>query len=196
VFFVTQNPLDVPDTVLAQLGSRVQHALRAFTAKDQKAVKAAADTMRPNPAFDASQAITELEVGEALISLLDAKARPQIVQRAFVLPPASRIGPLTAGERAQVMTDSLVAGVYDTAIDRESAYEKLKGTAEAAASAPAQEGGWAERMKDMAGEALGSKGGRGDSVVQALAKSAARSIGSTLGREILRGVLGSIMRRR
>jgi DNA helicase HerA-like ATPase len=196
VFFVTQNPLDVPDTVLAQLGSRVQHALRAFTAKDQKAVKAAADTMRPNPAFDASQAITELEVGEALISLLDAKARPQIVQRAFVLPPASRIGPLTAGERAQVMTDSLVAGVYDTAIDRESAYEKLKGPAEAAASAPAQEGGWAERMKDMAGEALGSKGGRGDSVVQALAKSAARSIGSTLGREILRGVLGSIMRRR
>ncbi len=202
VFFVTQNPLDVPDTVLAQLGNRVQHALRAFTAKDQKAVKAAADTMRANPEFSAAQVITELEVGEALISLLDAKARPEIVQRAFVMPPASRIGPLNDDERAQVIRESLVAGVYDTAIDRESAYEKLKGpthpTEGASPSAEPSEasGGWAERMKDMAGEVLSSKSGRGDSVLQALTKSAARSIGSTLGREILRGVLGSIMRKR
>ncbi|MFT3805005.1 MAG: DUF853 family protein [Burkholderiaceae bacterium] len=129
VFFVTQNPLDVPDTVVGQLGNRVQHALRAFTARDQKAVQAAADTLRANPAFSAAQAITELEVGEALVSMLDEKGRPNIVERAYVLPPASRIGPITDAERQALRQSSIVAGVYETAIDRESAYEKLKGQA-------------------------------------------------------------------
>ena len=123
VYFVTQNPLDIPDTVLGQLGNRVQHALRAFTPRDQKAVKTAAETLRPNPAFDAAAAITELGVGEALISFLDEKGRPNVVERAFVLPPASRIGPLTAEERQAVIKASLVYGVYEKTLDRESAFE-------------------------------------------------------------------------
>ncbi len=135
VFFVTQNPLDVPDTVLGQLGNRVQHALRAFTPRDQKAVKAAAETMRANPKFSTEAAITELAVGEALVSFLDEKGRPTVVERAYILPPASRIGPITPEERKAVMAASPVAGVYDKDVDRESAYEKLK--ARAAASAPA-----------------------------------------------------------
>src|SRR5262249_40873260 len=126
VFFVTQNPLDVPDTVLGQLGNRVQHALRAFTPRDQKAVQAAAQTMRANPRLNTEQAITELGVGEALVSFLDEKGRPNPVERAFVLPPASRIGPVTPEERQQTMTESPVKGVYDTPVDRESAYEKLQ----------------------------------------------------------------------
>ena len=126
VYFVTQNPLDIPDTVLGQLGNRVQHALRAFTPRDQKAVKTAAETLRANPAFDAAAAITELGVGEALLSFLDEKGRPNVVERAFVLPPASRIGPLAAEERQAVIKASLVYGVYENQLDRESAYEKLK----------------------------------------------------------------------
>ena len=129
VYFVTQNPLDVPDTVLGQLGNRVQHALRAFTPRDQKAVKAAAETMRANPKLDTQKAITELGVGEALISFLDEKGRPSVVERAFVLPPASRIGPITPEERKAVIAASAVAGVYEKTVDRESAYEKLKGRA-------------------------------------------------------------------
>src|SRR5690606_6100042 len=123
VYFVTQNPLDVPDTVLGQLGNRVQHALRAFTARDQKAVRAAASTMRANPAFDAEQAITELAVGEALVSLLDEKGRPGIVERAWVSPPASRIGPISDDERKPLLAGSIVSGIYDKTVDRESAFE-------------------------------------------------------------------------
>ncbi|KAB0581779.1 DUF853 domain-containing protein [Ideonella dechloratans] len=129
VYFVTQNPLDVPDTVLGQLGNRVQHALRAFTPRDQKAVKSAADTMRANPGLDIATAITELGVGEALISFLDAKGRPSVTQRVFVLPPGSQIGPITPAQRQALIQGSLVAGVYEKTVDRESAYEKLKGRA-------------------------------------------------------------------
>jgi DNA helicase HerA-like ATPase len=139
VYFITQNPLDVPDTVLGQLGNRVQHALRAFTPRDQKAVKAAAETMRANPKLDTEKAITELGVGEGLISFLDEKGRPTVVERAYVLPPASRIGPITAEERQAVISASPVAGVYEKTVDRESAYEKLKGRA-AASSVPASAG--------------------------------------------------------
>ncbi|MDQ2989676.1 MAG: DUF853 domain-containing protein, partial [Pseudomonadota bacterium] len=135
VFFVTQNPLDIPDTVLGQLGNRVQHALRAYTPRDQKAVKAAADTFRPNPALDTAQVITELGVGEALVSFLDEKGRPNIVERAFILPPASRIGPIDAAERQAVIAASLVAGVYEKTIDRESAQEMI--AARVAAAKPA-----------------------------------------------------------
>ena len=208
VYFVTQNPLDIPDTVLGQLGNRVQHALRAFTPRDQKAVKTAAETLRPNPAFDAAAAITELGVGEALISFLDEKGRPTVVERAFILPPASRIGPLTAQERQDVIKASLVYGVYEKTHDRESAFEKLKGrSADAVAPpqaptpaptsepAPASGGGWFGGLGDLIGGSSGS-GGRnkgGDSMMEAAAKSAARTIGSQVGREIIRGVLGSIL---
>ena len=129
VYFVTQNPLDLPQTILAQLGNRVQHALRAFTPADQKAVRAAAETFRPNPRLNTSQAITELEVGEALVSLLDAKGIPGIVQRAKIAPPGGRMGPVTPAERADLMQRSPLAGRYDTPLDRDSAYESLNGRA-------------------------------------------------------------------
>ena len=132
VYFVTQNPLDIPDTVLGQLGHRVQHALRAFTPRDQKAVKATAETMRPKPGLDIEAAITELAVGEALVSFLDAKGRPMITERAFVLPPGSQIGPINPEQRQLLLQQSLVAGVYEKQVDRESAYEKLRGRTEAA----------------------------------------------------------------
>jgi len=207
VFFVTQNPLDIPDTVLAQLGNRVQHALRAFTPRDQKAVKAAASTMRANPKLDVETAITELAVGEALVSLLDAKGRPSVTERVFVLPPGSQIGPITPEQRKALMAQSLVAGAYDQAVDRESAHEKLKGRVAASPTAappgrtmedaPVRQapeesptgGGW---LSDVAGGLLRGSG-RKDSVLETVAKSAARSIGSTVGREIIRGVLGSIL---
>ena len=200
VYFVTQNPLDVPDTVLGQLGNRVQHALRAFTPRDQKAVKAAAETMRANPKLDTEKAITELGVGEALVSFLDEKGRPTVVERAYILPPASRIGPATPDELVAVRAASLVAGVYEKTIDRESAYERLKGRAAAAPAAPGQPagdaaatgGGWMDSIKDSLG-GLMTGSGRKDSMVEAAAKSAARSIGSTVGREIVRGVLGSLL---
>jgi hypothetical protein len=137
VWFVTQNPLDIPDRVLGQLGNRVQHALRAFTPRDQKAVRAAADTMRSNPALDIASAITELAVGEALVSLLDAQGRPSVTERVFVLPPGSRIGPISPEQRQALLDGSLVAGVYEQAVDRESAYEKLKGRAAQGAEAAA-----------------------------------------------------------
>ena len=172
VYFVTQNPLDVPETVLGQLGNRVQHALRAFTPRDQKAVKAAAETMRANPKLDTEKAITELAVGEALVSFLDAKGRPEIVERAYVLPPGGRIGPATPEERQRVMAGSGLAGVYDKPVDRESAYERLKGRAEAArrrpARAPAAHGGsWTDSIKDSLGGLL-SGSGRKDSIVEAV----------------------------
>ena len=199
VYFVTQNPLDVPETVLGQLGNRVQHALRAFTPRDQKAVKAAAETMRANPKIDTEKAITELAVGEALVSFLDEKGRPSAVERAFILPPASRIGPATVDERQRVIAASGLGGVYDKPIDRDSAYERLKGRAAASASAtppaapgaPAHTGSWTDSLKDSLG-GLVSGSGRKDSIVEAVAKSAARTVGSTIGREIVRGVLGSL----
>jgi len=197
VYFVTQNPLDVPETVLGQLGNRVQHALRAFTARDQKAVKAAAETMRANPKLDTATVITELGVGEALISFLDEKGRPDVVERAFVLPPASRIGPMTTDERKAVMAASPVAGVYEKSVDRESAYERLRGRAEQAAPAGAPTGGasgggFLDSIKGSLG-GLMTGSGRKDSMVEAMAKSAARTVGSTVGREIVRGVLGSLL---
>jgi DNA helicase HerA-like ATPase len=214
VYFVTQNPLDIPDTVLGQLGNRVQHALRAFTPRDQKAVKSAADTMRANPGLDIVTAITELAVGEALISLLDEKGRPGVTQRVFVVPPGSQIGPITPAQRQALISQSLVAGVYEKTVDRESAHEKLKGRAAAAASeaeerslrAEAQDAVRAPRgtaSKDSASQPAESGGGwlgdllqgsgRKDSVLETVAKSAARTIGSSVGREIIRGVLGSLL---
>ena len=156
VYFVTQNPLDIPDTVLGQLGNRVQHALRAFTPRDQKAVKAAAETMRANPKLDTEKAITELAVGEALVSLLDEKGRPSVVERAFILPPASRIGPISDAERAAIIKSSVIFGHYEQVIDRESAYEKLKGRTaakqDATGTAPAG-GGTARRGGGVIGHA-------------------------------------------
>jgi DNA helicase HerA-like ATPase len=195
VYFVTQNPLDVPETVLGQLGNRVQHALRAFTPKDQKAVKAAAQTMRPNPNFSAEQAITELEVGEALVSFLDDKGRPCPVERAFVLPPASRIGPLTPEERAATIKASPLYGHYEQAVDRESAYEKLKARAEpeakAGAGSAAKSGSGG--LSDLLLGSTGPRGGRHPGLVDALAKSMVRTVGSQIGRELVRGVLGSLL---
>jgi DNA helicase HerA-like ATPase len=218
VYFVTQNPLDIPDSVLGQLGNRVQHALRAFTPRDQKAVKAAAQTMRANPAFNVETAISELGVGEALVSMLDEKGRPTIVERGFVVSPGSRIGPIDASERKVLISTSVVAGVYDTTEDRESAYELL--TARSASTAPSagragtgassgrggtaptastdptvsvpSESNWTESLRGSLNE-LSKSTGRKDSIVEAMAKSAARSIGTTAGRELLRGVLGTLL---
>jgi uncharacterized protein len=197
VFFVTQNPLDVPDIVLGQLGNRVQHALRAFTPRDQKAVKAAASTMRANPAIDTGKVITELGVGEALISFLDERGQPGMVERAFVLPPASRIGSITPDERKAVMTRSPVKGVYDNSVDRASAYEKLASRVVAVAASPpagtpAAGGGFIDSLKGSLG-GLMTGSGRKDSLIEAMAKSAVRTMGSSVGREIVRGVLGSLM---
>jgi len=200
VFFVTQNPLDVPDTVLGQLGNRVQHALRAFTPRDQKAVKAAAETMRANPKFSTEAAITELAVGEALVSLLDEKGRPTVVERAYILPPASRIGPITPEERKAAMTASPVAGVYDKDVDRESAYEKLK--ARAAASAPAagadagatpQAGGMMGGLKDILLGTTGPRGGHREGMLEAMAKSAGRTATTAVTGALVRGMLGSLL---
>jgi DNA helicase HerA-like ATPase len=200
VYFVTQNPLDVPDIVLGQLGNRVQHALRAYTPRDEKAVKAAASTMRANPALDTEKAITELGVGEGLVSFLDEKGRPNIVQRAFILPPASRIGAIGTDERKAVLEKSPIKGVYDTPVDRDSAYEKLaKRAAQSGQPGPgkpgepaANTGGFGDVLKGSLG-GLMTGSGRKDSLVEAMAKSAMRSVGSTIGREIVRGVLGSLL---
>ncbi|MFG6465658.1 helicase HerA-like domain-containing protein [Roseateles sp. BYS87W] len=225
VYFVTQNPLDIPDTVLGQLGNRVQHALRAFTPRDQKAVKAAAETMRPKPGLDVATAITELAVGEALVSLLDDKGRPSVTERVFVLPPGSQIGPITPAQRQVLREQSLVAGVYEKQLDRESAYEKLTGragtppaaetptaansrggmAAEAGAvfNRPAPAGqpapqqpegnGVMDGLKDVLFGTTGPRGGRHPGLAETAAKSAMRSIGSAVGREIIRGVLGSLL---
>lgn len=188
VYFVTQNPLDIPEEVLGQLGNRVQHALRAFTPKDQKAVRAAAETFRTNPGLDVVAAITALGVGEALVSVLDAKGAPTVVERAFICPPRSRMAPLSPGERAEAVRSSVLYGHYEKAIDRESAYEKLKEKAtreEAPASAPAETTAPSRRTAAPASQA-------GD-LVGALAKSAAHAIGSQIGRQLIRGVLGSLL---
>jgi DNA helicase HerA-like ATPase len=191
VYFVTQNPLDVPESVLGQLGNRVQHALRAFTPRDQKAVKTAAETLRPNPKLNAEKVITELGVGEALVSLLDEKGSPCVVERAFVVPPGSQIGPIGDDERAKLIQSSDVFGHYEKAVDRESAYEKLKGRTEAK---PAQPDESANPVHDILFGRTGPRGGRqSQGIIEAVTKSAARSIGSELGRQVLRGVLGSIL---
>jgi len=188
IYFVTQNPLDIPDSILGQLGNRVQHALRAFTPRDQKAVRTAAQTLRANPNLDTEAAITELGVGEALVSLLDAKGTPGIVQRTLICPPESRIGPASSEERQTVMQRSPIRGKYDQSIDRESAHERLQArakevTANAADDSPEQ-------------AAPRSSGRQRQGVGEAFAKSVARSVGSSLGRQILRGVLGAIFKGR
>ena len=216
VYFVTQNPLDVPETVLGQLGNRVQHALRAFTPRDQKAVRATAETMRANPKIDTEKAITELSVGEALVSLLDEKGRPSIVERAFILPPASRIGPISESERGDFIKGSVIYGHYEQAVDRQSAYEVIKNQNAAAQPAPdeaAEQPAMSPRLPgsnnstqaspdsggimDIFGSILlgktGPRGGHHPGIIDAVAKSAARTVGSQVGREIVRGVLGSLL---
>jgi DNA helicase HerA-like ATPase len=205
VYFVTQNPLDVPETVLGQLGNRVQHALRAFTPRDQKAVRSAAQTMRVNPGLDTEKVISELSVGEALVSLLDEKGRPTMVERAFILPPASRIGPITDAERTGIVKSSVIFGHYEQRVDRESAYEILRsraqntqdaGNEEAPARGRAKKVESEESMMDVLGDMLlgktGPRGGYKPGILDTAARSAARSIGSRAGREIFRGILGGM----
>jgi hypothetical protein len=208
VYFISQNPLDVPDDVLGQLGNRVQHALRAFTPRDQRAVRAAAETFRANPGFDAAEAITQLGVGEALVSTLQEKGVPGVVERTLIRPPCSRIGPATPEERRRVIERSPLAGRYDQTVDRESAYEILKGKAEqelarASQMRPGEPGTSATSVRAGStrvgdGAALPGRrsGGRSrQTAVEAMAKSVARSIGTQIGRQILRGLLGSILKR-
>jgi DNA helicase HerA-like ATPase len=213
VYFVTQNPLDIPDSVLAQLSNRVQHALRAFTPRDQKAVAAAAQTMRPNPGLDIETAITELGVGEALVSFLDSKGRPCPTERAFVLLPGSQLGPITTTQRQDLLQSSLVAGIYEKVVDRESAYEKLQGrttsalgngaaarngqgaplgTAAGGNVQPQDGGGLMGGLNDVLFGTTGPRGAKHDGLVQTMARSAVRTIGTSVGKEILRGVLGGI----
>lgn len=189
VYFVTQNPLDLPDRVLGQLGNRVQHALRAFTPKDQKAVRAAAETFRGSGELDVFKAITELGVGEALISVLDAKGMPGMVERAFVYPPASRLAPLSVEERRRIIQGSLIYGHYERMVDRESAYERLKGRIPEPGSV-AEEG--RERELPLPRRRGPEPRSQAADIVGAVAKSAARALGSQIGRQIIRGVLGSI----
>jgi DNA helicase HerA-like ATPase len=207
VYFVTQNPLDIPDNVLGQLGNRVQHALRAFTPRDQKAGKATAQTMRPKAGLDIEAAITDLAVGEALVSFLDDKGRPSETERVFVIPPGSQIGPITAEQRQALRDSSLVAGVYAQLLDSESAYEVLKakgaslnaaaanaaGLPASAGSAAAAEGGLMGSMSNLLFGTEGPRGGHRDGIAQLVVKSAVRTVGSSIGREIVRGVLGSLL---
>ncbi len=221
VFFVTQSPRDVPERVLGQLGNRVQHALRAFTPADQKGVRAAARTFRPNPALDTEQVLTQLAVGEALVSLLDASGQPTVVERAWVVPPRSQIGPITPEQRRDIVANSIVAGVYEKAVDRESAYERLTGAVaaapaqQAAPTVPAETKGFFERLFG-GGDASSvpapaatpppplprgdsrSRGGRapmglGDLVVRSAARSLSSNIAGAIGREVVRGVLGGLL---
>ena len=183
VYFVTQNPLDIPEVILGQLGNRVQHALRAFTPKDQKNVKAAAETFRANPKLNVEKVITELAVGEALVSMLDAKGTPTKVERALIYPPRSRLTPISQEERNKVMQSSVLSGHYEQAVDRESAYERLK--AKAAQQVDVQQQARQEKARDAPRSAT-------TDLLAAAAKSAAHAIGSQIGRQIIRGVLGSI----
>jgi DNA helicase HerA-like ATPase len=206
VYFVTQNPLDVPETVLAQLGNRVQHALRAFTPRDQKAVRAAAETFRQNPAFSTEKAIIELGVGEALVSVLEGNGTPSMVERTLIAPPSGRVGPLAKAERADAMRSSHLRGKYDEALDTESAYEMLA-KRKAMAAEPAQEaastGGLGGLLESVLGGGQGSGKGKGrqrmtmtETVVRSAATSVARTVGTQIGRAILRNVLGSITKGR
>jgi hypothetical protein len=184
VYFVSQNPLDIPDAVLGQLGNRVQHALRAFTPRDQKAVKSAATTFRSNPKLDVASVITEMGVGEALVSFLDEKGIPTPVERTFVCPPGSRIGPATDAERIESIRTSVLNNVYEKQVDRESAYEILKAHVDATAAKDAEFAASSSKKQPVS---------RSDGILEAAAKSAARAIGSQLGRQIIRGILGSIL---
>ncbi len=224
VYFVTQNPLDVPDKVLAQLSNRVQHALRAFTPRDQKAVKAAADTFRANPGLDTAHVIMELGKGEALVSFLEGNGTPRMVERVMICPPAARVGPVTPDERKAVMDASPVRGKYDTALDAESAYEVLHNRATqgtAPAEQPPQQGGGASDILGGIGAALsgifgtgGSRSGRlttGQAIAREVTRSVANRVvgqlaadlgkslggrtGGTIGRAIVRGTLGGVLRR-
>ncbi|TXI19325.1 MAG: DUF853 family protein [Nitrosomonas sp.] len=205
IYFVTQNPFDIPEKVLTQLGNRVQHALRAFTPRDQKTVNAVAETMRPNPKLNARLAIMELSVGEALVSFLDSDGSPTVTERAFILPPAGQIGPVTTQEREQLMQSSIVAGVYEQAVDRESAFELLQarignedtpknaaGAVVGNAKQPADEG-ILGGLGDLLLGSTGPRGGRREGMIDAIAKSAARSVGTSIAREITRGLLGSLL---
>ncbi|WP_336057804.1 helicase HerA-like C-terminal domain-containing protein [Nitratireductor sp. CH_MIT9313-5] len=204
VFFVTQNPLDVPETVLSQLGNRIQHALRAYTPREQQAVKVAAETFRPNPEFDVYESITQLGVGEALVSTLESKGVPSVVQRTLIRPPSSRLGPLEDNERKDVIRQSPVAGLYDELNDRESAYEMLQERAKKAAKAA--EKAQAEEEEDEGGWTIPGFGNsdkktkkrksgyQRQTVAEAALKSVVRSVGTTLGRELIRGILGSLRR--
>ncbi|NLG66030.1 MAG: DUF853 family protein [Actinobacteria bacterium] len=215
VYFVTQNPIDIPDTVLGQLGNKVQHALRAFTPREQKAVKAMAETFRVNPELDVETAVTDLGVGEALVSLLEADGSPSMVRRAFIVPPHGHIGVISPEQRQQIRAASLVAGHYEQVVDRDSAYEVLKARAEkavaeqeavvAAKEAAAKEEAAAKverraaetRVEQRQGrQEAGAGRGRRDSMLEALGKSAVRAMGSQVGRSIMRGVLGTLMKSR
>lgn len=204
IYFITQNPTDVPEVILSQLGNRVQHALRAFTPNDQKAVKSAANTFRANPKISVEQVITQLAVGEGLVSFLDEQGTPEIVERALVCPPHSQLGPITPQQRQQLIQNSVVAGVYEKTVDRESAYERLKGRSDQPAPArqaptqatsepaPSSGGGWLQNLPSLGFPSSGG-GRRSDTVMDAMMKSAARSIGSSVGRQLVRGVLGSLL---
>jgi len=196
IYFVTQNPLDVPDRVLGQLGNRIQHALRAYTPRDQKAVKAAADTFRPNPALDTRQVIGELGVGEALVSTLDSKGRPRVVQKTIIRPPRSRMGPITKRQRSELMKESLVQGIYDQRIDRHSAHEILAQRAEQLAEEQKTADVSKAQVKDLARARRGSRGRQRQTVTESFFKSAARAVGSQIGRQLIRGVMGSLFGRR
>ena len=210
VYFVSQNPLDIPEVVLGQLGNRVQHALRAFTPRDQKAVRAAAETFRQNPKLKVETVLTELAVGEALISMLDENGSPQIVERAKIVPPRSQVGAITADQRKQIISSSVLAGHYEKAVDRESAYEKLQARAgektQTAGAPPVTEGAPAtgETRPSVLEEALGTvtaafqptigpRGAIHDSVATSMAKSAMRAASSQIGRQLVRGILGGIL---
>ena len=186
IYFVTQNPLDIPDDVLGQLGNRVQHALRAFTPRDQKTVRAAAQTFRTNPGLDVESAITQLSVGEALVSFLDEKGSPGIVQRALICPPHSRIGPIDEAVRKGMIGSSVIFGHYENTSDRESAYELLKARAAQSGSSAAT------TPAESATHSRTSRGRQPDTVAEAMMKSAVRAAGGQLGRQLIRGVLGSL----
>ena len=191
VYFVTQIPTDVPDDVLGQLGLKVQHALRAFTPKDQKVIRAVAQGFRSNEQFDVADVVTELETGAALVSLLDDKGAPSPVEVTLILPPESRIGPLSDSERKEVRSRSPFAGKYDEGLDRESAYEMLQARSQAAAE-QAQAQAEAEARAPKKSKPKG--GSRRQSVGEALLKSAARTVGRSLGSRLVRGLLGSLLR--
>jgi uncharacterized protein len=202
IYFVTQNPLDIPDSVLAQLGNRVQHALRAYTPRDQKAVKTAATTFRANPKFDTEKAITELGKGEALISVLDLKGVPTMVERTFIRPPCGQLGPITPVQRAAIIAASPVADKYDTTVDRESAYEKLQKKAQARAAADQQaadDKAQAKEEKTAARAAPRERESATDRFIKNAASSVGRQLGTTvarsIGNAIVRGILGSLTRR-
>lgn len=203
VYFITQNPVDIPDSVLGQLGNRVQHALRAFTPKDQKAIKSAAETFRQNPKYSVEQVITELGVGEALISFLDEKGRPSIVEKAFVIPPRSKIGPIAPERRKEIMEQSIMRGRYERAVDRESAYEQLQVKAlrvkeeKAAGERARQEREERSVTRGRYNEQprRGRPGRKPDTMVEKLSKTAVSTVGRQVARELVRGILGSLLKK-